>query len=167
MVAHLPWNSYRVYPPTSPMDKGRYYLKSDVERLDRHIKAQKSSKLETTGELRHELAVFQQERQAATKKIDQWYAGLKRRRQSKFNQRWATVSDVMHSRWGWKSVPYAELGPRMRKIVDWLLEVPVLSEAEWMYVQGDLKWAIRDEAKVRSITEAPREYTLRSTKSLS
>ncbi|KAG8981812.1 hypothetical protein FRB90_006972 [Tulasnella sp. 427] len=161
MLAHLPWNSYRVYPPTSITDKSRFYLKSDIERLDRRIKLMKATRLQTTPDLRHELAVFQRERQTATKKLDKWYAAFKRRKQTKINERWTIVSDAMRSRWGWQPVPYEELGPRLSKIVDHLFEVPVLSEAEWLYVEGDIKWAIRAEAKLRNKTDAPRQFSVR------
>lgn len=38
------------------------------------------------------------------------------------------IADAMTSRWGWEPIEYRRLAPRLRNIVDYLLDVPTLSE---------------------------------------
>ncbi|KAG8997962.1 hypothetical protein FRB90_012401, partial [Tulasnella sp. 427] len=56
MIEHLPWTYYNVDPPTSTTEKERYYLKSDLERLQRRVT---STGLKSMTELRRETAVFE------------------------------------------------------------------------------------------------------------
>ncbi|KAG8902059.1 hypothetical protein FRC00_002328, partial [Tulasnella sp. 408] len=43
----------------------------------------------------------------------------------------------------WNPVPYEELPPRLKKIVDYLIEVPDLTNDTWKLVRSDVVGAIR------------------------
>ncbi|KAG8932331.1 hypothetical protein FRC01_014532 [Tulasnella sp. 417] len=65
----------------------------------------------------------------------------------------------MKSRWGWEPIEYVDLGLRLKEIVDYLLDVPTLSEEVWGYARGDLEWAIKEEARFRD-RDGTRRFSL-------
>ncbi|KIO25091.1 hypothetical protein M407DRAFT_25619 [Tulasnella calospora MUT 4182] len=159
LVKRLPWTARRT--PSPIPKKKRFYLKSDVQKFCQRWDAVKPLDGKSMDALGQELSAFRRRRETSTKEVQSWYKRDLRERQKRLNQRWTIIADVMKSRWGWKPIEYDRLGLRLRQIVDYLLDLPTLSEQAWAYVRDDLEWVIKEEARIRSRNHDTRRFSLR------
>ncbi|KIO16437.1 hypothetical protein M407DRAFT_33916 [Tulasnella calospora MUT 4182] len=168
LVKCLPWTSYRTYPRESDTKKSRFYLKSDVQKLCQRLDALGPLDGKPRRDLGRELSAFQLERKrgghilnfGSTKEVQVFYEQDLKQRKKHRKHRWNTILDVMKNRWGWTAVDYNQLGPKLKTIIEYLLDVPTLSEQIWGSVRGELEWAIRDEARFRGRDNDTRHFSL-------
>ncbi|KAG9036055.1 hypothetical protein FS837_001762, partial [Tulasnella sp. UAMH 9824] len=160
LVKRLPWTARRTPSPVPRTERKRFYLKSDVQQLCQRLDALKPLNGKRRDDLVQELSAFRRDRGTSTKEVQNWYKHDSRERQKRLNERWTIISDAMTHRWGWKHIKYGELKPRLRAIVDYLLDVPTLNEEAWRYVRGDLEWAIKLEARFRERPDGTRRFLL-------
>lgn len=148
LVKRLPWNSRRCTDEDSNIRKDRFYLKSDLVKLQWRMRTIEPVDEEVIARLKQELSSLQTQRKNSTFEVERWYDGDLRLRRSRRFERWPIITNVMISRWDWSPVEYAELKGRLKSIVDHLLDIPVLSESVWDSVRGDIWWAIKQNRKV-------------------
>ncbi|KIO28676.1 hypothetical protein M407DRAFT_22108 [Tulasnella calospora MUT 4182] len=168
LVKCLPWTSRRTALPESSSEKKRFYLKPDVQKLCQRLDALGPLDGKNRRDLGRDLSAFQLQRKkgghilnsGSTKEVQVWFEQDSRRRRKSLKRRWTIIVDVMRSRWGWKPVEYDQLGPRLKNIIDYLLDVTTLSEEAWAYVRGELEWAIREEAWFRDRNHDTRNFSL-------
>lgn len=148
LVKRLPWNSRRCPIENPNIKKDRFYLKSDLIKLQWRMQSVASADEEAIVRLKQELASLQTRRKESTAEVERWYDRMLRVRLLRRRERWPIIADTITSRWGWNPVEYAELKGRLKNIVNYLLDIPVLSESVWDSVRGDIWWAIKQDRKV-------------------
>ncbi|KAG8999335.1 hypothetical protein FRB90_012091 [Tulasnella sp. 427] len=139
LLGQLTWTSQRSGSTSSDTEKGQFYLKSDIIKLQERVQAMAHEPPSALNALQRELTRADKERKKAAFDIQVWQNKTLIRRDTQFSARWSKIQAALRSRWGWNPVPYEQLPTRLKDIVDYLIDVPF-----WKEARGDLTWTIKN-----------------------
>lgn len=132
-ISLLPWTKKRASSSEGNVDVGRFVLVDDVEYLERRFTEFDREDDEAVSRLGDELQRKLKESQKIAQRMEGWTQAYEADIWHAKNDRFVRFVTGLRSRWGWnvKQMPQVTSKRGFDELVNWIEEVPELTQAVW------------------------------------